>query len=208
MNAWAAVRRNFVEPVMRAQGSPKSIARGAALGTWVTLTPTVGIQMFLTTVAALPLRANLPIAIALVWLSNPLTIIPMYYGYYWIGALLLAEPRLGYRELGHIFAELFRSLEHGGFLDSLRSLGSDVLWPLLLGSLVIATLATIPTYHLSLRWALRREARRIREAAAAAAVEASPPAGQGAPGGPEPAPGAGEATGQDQLPGPREAARR
>jgi len=187
---WAAVRRNLVDPILRAQGTPTSLARGAALGTWLTFTPTVGIQMFLAALVALPLRANLPVALALIWLSNPLTIIPLYYAYYWVGTLLLALPARSYRELAQTFASLFRSLEKGGFLESLRSLGSEVLWPVIVGSLVIATVCTFPAYRITLWLALRRQARVIREAAAALSVEARPVNAAPGTAAPVPTPGA------------------
>jgi uncharacterized protein (DUF2062 family) len=57
VSPWTLVRKKLVEPILRAQGSPVSIARGAALGMWFTLTPTVGIQMFLVTVIGLPWKA-------------------------------------------------------------------------------------------------------------------------------------------------------
>ena len=155
MKLWAAVRRNLVDPILRAQGTPTSLARGAALGTWLTFTPTVGIQMFLAALVALPLRANLPVALALIWLSNPLTIIPLYYAYYWVGTLLLALPARSYRELAQTFASLFRSLEKGGFLESLRSLGSEVLWPVIVGSLVIAADTILLTLYVGSCHSLR-----------------------------------------------------
>lgn len=174
--AWGVLRRNLIEPFVRAQGSPESLARGAALGTWLTLTPTVGIQMTLAAVAGLPLKANLPVAIALIWLSNPVTIVPMYYGYYWLGAVLLGRDTRGYGELARDFKHQFDLIESQGFLQSLRNLGDEVLWPMTLGSLVLATALAVPAYFGVRAWALRRAARRAREQAAAAAVQGAAPA--------------------------------
>jgi len=174
--AWGPVRRKLVDPILRAQGSPESLARGAALGTWLTLTPTVGIQMTIAALVGLPLKANLPIAIALIWLSNPVTIVPLYYAYYWFGTLLLREPTRGYRDLALEFKRQFELIESQGFLQSLRNLGAEVLWPMTFGSLVIATLLAVPAYLGVRAWALRRAARRAREQAAAAAVQGRSPA--------------------------------
>ncbi len=180
MNLGTLVRERLIDPVRRAQGSPVSIARGTALGLWISFTPTVGIQMFLVTAIGIPLKANLPIAIALVWLSNPVTIIPLYYSYYWLGAVLLGEGARGYGELTEVLLRPIRAIEDGstGFLDSLGLLGGEVLVPLMVGSVVVATALAIPGYHVALRMATRRLARRLEEEARAAAVEAG---GQPAP---------------------------
>lgn len=50
------------------------------------------IQTLLVAVIAILLHVNLPLAIALVWLCNPFTIIPMLYGSYLLGAWLLGYP--------------------------------------------------------------------------------------------------------------------
>ncbi|MHC5210786.1 MAG: DUF2062 domain-containing protein [Planctomycetota bacterium] len=188
MTAWALVRSKVVEPILRAQGSPVSIARGAALGMWFTLTPTVGIQMFLVTICGIPWKANIPVAIALVWISNPLTIVPLYYAFYWMGTLLMGVPTRSYSELAVVFLDLVRHVDQPDWslLDGVKVLGMEVVTPMLVGSVVLATLVAIPTYHVALRLAWRRHARRLREQAAALDVQGDdPPPGPGT-GGPEP----------------------
>lgn len=171
MRLWRTVRERLLQPLARAQGSPTSIARGAALGTFVALTPTVGIQMFLVTILALPLRANIPIPLALVWLSNPLTVIPMYYCYYWLGTLVLGLETRGYRALAMRFSEQMRAMGSQGPLASLQTLGAEVLWPLMVGSVILATVLAIPAYQIGLRLAARRRARMLREQAQALDVQ-------------------------------------
>jgi uncharacterized protein (DUF2062 family) len=190
VSPWTLVRKKLVEPILRAQGSPVSIARGAALGMWFTLTPTVGIQMFLVTVIGLPWKANIPIAIALVWLSNPLTIVPMYYAFYWLGTVLMGLPARSYKELAVVLLDMVRHVDEPDWslLEGLKVLGSEVVTPMLVGSVVLATLVAVPTYHVALRLAWRRQARRLREQAAALDVQGADP-----PAGPPPAAGAGHA---------------
>ncbi|MGQ0553626.1 MAG: DUF2062 domain-containing protein [Planctomycetota bacterium] len=178
MSLKSLIKSRIIDPIVRAQGSPRSIARGAALGTWLTLTPTVGIQMSIAAAIGIPWGANLPIAIAIIWLSNPLTIIPLYYSYYWLGEQLLLRDARSYKELARQFIDVFRQIEAGGwsgFLDAMRVLGDGVLWPMVLGSLVIATACAIPAYYLALRWAARRQVRKLERQALASEALASGP---------------------------------
>jgi uncharacterized protein (DUF2062 family) len=51
-------------------------------------------QMLLAAIAAAVIGCNLPIAVALVWISNPITMPPMFYAAYKLGAWVLSiEPR-------------------------------------------------------------------------------------------------------------------
>ena len=49
----------------------------------------VPFQMWLSAFAAIPLRVNLPLSIATVWLTNPFTMPPIFYGAYKVGTWAL-----------------------------------------------------------------------------------------------------------------------
>ncbi|VAW70187.1 FIG01199889: hypothetical protein, partial [hydrothermal vent metagenome] len=49
-------------------------------------------QMIIAAGAAILLRCNLPISIALVWITNPLTMPPMFYAAYMLGNWMLGLP--------------------------------------------------------------------------------------------------------------------
>ncbi len=52
-------------------------------------------QMILAAGAAILLRCNLPISVALVWITNPLTMPPMFYAAYVLGNWMLELPPNG-----------------------------------------------------------------------------------------------------------------
>jgi len=184
------LREKIVEPLRRAQGTPESIARGGAVGMFIALTPTVGVQSLLVTACAVPLRANLPVALVMCWITNPITLIPFYFSYYWLGTLLLGLPMASYSAIARRIGEQFALLPELGFIDSMMPLGAEILWPMCLGSAVLATLSAWPTYYLSLRLMRRQRARReaaraVAEAMAEKAereIEGSPEAGEAQPG--------------------------
>lgn len=90
-------------------------------------------QMAPAALCALLLRVNLPISIALVWLTNPLTMGPIFYMCYKVGALLL----------GHNVSEQDGSLfVWSGVADFLDLLGSVGL-PLIVGSILVGTISSL-----------------------------------------------------------------
>ena len=61
------------------------VARGVAIGLFVALTPTVGLQTLLMLALCSLLRGNFIAAFAVSWISNPITLAPLYLTYYLLG---------------------------------------------------------------------------------------------------------------------------
>jgi len=68
-----------------------SIARAAGIGLFWAMIP-IPMQMLAAALVAIPLRANLPLSIGLVWLTNPVTMPPIFYANYKLGSWLLGTP--------------------------------------------------------------------------------------------------------------------
>lgn len=89
-------------------------------------------QMALAAAGAIIFRVNLPIAVGLVWLTNPFTMPPLFYLQYKIGAWLLqtpATPGVTYQPETKIADFSFDYLIH--------ELG-DIWQPFLLGTVILA----------------------------------------------------------------------
>jgi uncharacterized protein len=111
-------------------------------------------QMLIAALLAIWWRANLPISIALVWLTNPLTMPPIFYITYHIGAWVLKTPHSNVK-----------------FEPSVEWFGSQLaqIWePFLLGSLICGLLLGLLgamlvrilwRVHVTLRWRARQRCR-------------------------------------------------
>jgi uncharacterized protein (DUF2062 family) len=68
-----------------------SIANAFAVGLFFAWWP-VPFQMILAAAGAIVFRANLPISVGLVWITNPLTMPPMFYFAYILGVWIVGAP--------------------------------------------------------------------------------------------------------------------
>ena len=68
-----------------------SVAKAFAVGLFFAFIP-VPFQMVLAAGTAIIVHANLPLSIALVWLTNPLTMPVIFYACYVVGTWVLAVP--------------------------------------------------------------------------------------------------------------------
>lgn len=126
----------------------QSVSVAFFVGVFCAFLPIPG-QMPIAALAALWVRCNLPLAVALVWISNPLTIPPIFYATYEFGRWILQTPQV------HFSIELSWEWVRG-------NLGK--IWqPLVVGSLIsgvfFATLGYV-TMQLFWRWHVVRNWRR------------------------------------------------
>lgn len=94
----------------------RSVRGAFTLGLFLAFVP-IPLQMVLAAAAAIAFRVNLPISVGLVWISNPITIPPMFFFAYKVGAWILQVPAYEFQfelslqwflgELGAIWAPLF-----------------------------------------------------------------------------------------------------
>ena len=90
-------------------------------------------QSILAALLAVFFRANLPLSVALVFITNPITMPPMLYAAYKLGALIVGSPTDGFN-----FEASLHWLTHGLVL----------IWkPFLLGILLMATASSLLGYY-------------------------------------------------------------
>ncbi len=142
------VRRFVVHHLLHADDPPHRLALGAAIGMFVTFTPTIGFQMAIVVFLAWLLRANKVVGVPLVWISNPATLAPIFYPCYVVGRLILNYPSIG--------AAWWKELAHPpeGWSAGVAFYWTKLLeiaLPLWVGCLVVGSILGYLTYHVVYR---------------------------------------------------------
>lgn len=132
----------------------RSISGAFAVGLFMAWVP-VPFQMLLAAVAAVLIRVNLPISVALVWISNPITMPPLFYFAYKVGTWILGVPETDFQ-----FELSFDWLAHG----------LNTIWqPFLLGCFVTGSVCSlVGGLGMRMLWRLKvqqlwRQRKRLRE---------------------------------------------
>ena len=134
-----------------------SVAWAVSIGLFMAWAP-VPFQMILAAGAAILVRCNLPISVSMVWISNPVTVAPMFFAGHKLGEWMLDRPpgdfrielsmRWLFEELGYVWEPLLL----GCFVLGLASA--------LLGQILIRL---VWRAHIILSWRDRRIRRRRRD---------------------------------------------
>ncbi len=155
--------RKALRRVIYSRGSSQSIAGGAALGVFVGLSPTVGFQMIISAVLATVFRLNRLAAILPVWITNPVTIPPIYYFEFVVGSWIVpygggAQVMDKFHAVSGKIAEVsladFWATTAAAF-SAMGQLGAEILVPLIVGSLICGVVAAAVTYPVAL-WTVNR----------------------------------------------------
>lgn len=112
----------------------RSVAGGVAIGLFIAWAP-IPLQMATAAVLALLFRVNLPLSVILVWITNPLTMAPMYWFCYRVGVWILGMDMI-----------------RAPFEPSIAWLWQEIerIWqPLLVGSVVVGGLSALAGYFLT-----------------------------------------------------------
>lgn len=136
--------------VTKLRSSPKAIAGGFALGTFIAFTPTLGAQIILAIFFATLFNYNRPAAIVPVWITNPVTVAPIFTANYWIGQKIWGGPMVS--EVSGLFIQLGITTAKLDIWESkelflaVLNLGPGLIIPLCIGSLIVSTATAVIVY--------------------------------------------------------------
>jgi uncharacterized protein len=122
MNLRRKIRYCFIR-LRRLKGDPKKIAWGMALGVFIGVTPTIPFHMISALALAHLLRISRVAAVMGCWVSNPITVPPLYYFSFKLGKWLLypnetltLPQSVDLREFLHLGWQVNLALQTGGLI--------------------------------------------------------------------------------------------
>ena len=126
----------------------RSVSMAFAVGLFCAWIPTPT-QMAIAAMGSIYFRANLPLSVGLVWITNPVTMPPLFYFAYLVGLTVLNLPAASFS------------------LDAILS--GDILFPFLTGCLILGITCSTAgyfgidyfwRYHAAKKWATRKQTRK------------------------------------------------
>lgn len=159
------VYKRLIRPLIHSRATPEYKARGVAVGLAWAFTPLVGIQMGLVTFTWGVCRSfkwgfSLPLALAWTWVTNVVTMVPIYYVFYVVGQILRFkwDDISGYGALSRLIERVFLSQEP--FLiqmtEFIKLFVQDWGISLFLGCIPFVIFGYVYGYRLTLRYEIMR----------------------------------------------------
>lgn len=168
----------LAKSVLALGDSPHAIALGVAIGIFIGLTPSVGVQTVMVLAVVLVTRRlfyfNASAAMASTYVSNPVTMLPMYYFWYHLGARFLP----GY-DANLQFDDLLVFDGWAEWWTNMCALAAQVGIPMLLGALLTAPVGAVIAYFVTYFFLTKYRARRDSTGAKASCEETSDSAATG-----------------------------
>jgi hypothetical protein len=133
--------RKQLKGLLSLNDTPERVAKSAALGIFISITPTFGIHTFVALNIAVLFRINKAAAVLGSFFNNHLTAIPIYYICYKVGTFITGK-------------NVDFSIKPLSFSRYLH-LGVDVLIPLWIGSIIVGVLIGFPMFFI-IRYVLKK----------------------------------------------------
>ncbi|MHC4777136.1 MAG: DUF2062 domain-containing protein [Planctomycetota bacterium] len=139
-------------PFVTLKGSSRSIALGTSIGVFVAFSPTIGLQMIFGAFLATLLGASRPAAMVPAWITNPVTITPIFGFTYWLGSFIwpgpsVADVRIQLARVAANEAGIPWYALHRYFLEFLK-VGLDVFVAMTIGGIIVGGVCAALTYPL------------------------------------------------------------
>ena len=157
---WSRAYLYVKHRVKRLPGTPEEIARGIAVGVFVSISPFYGLHFVLAALLAIFLRANILAALLGTFFGNPLTYIPIGVATLSVGNAMLGSQMQGHVQSGFglMFSQAIKELWNNLITMFTSSVGDwtylaefwkTVFWPWLVGGVPLGLVAGIMAYYLS-----------------------------------------------------------
>jgi uncharacterized protein len=128
--------KEFYNCFLSLNGEPRELAAAMAIGIFIGVTPTIPFHTLMIIFVCLLTKQNLSAAYLGSWINNPLTLPFLYFAEYEIGKFILGMHSV------HILSADYS-------VKAIFELGWEIMYPLQVGGVVLATLFTIPAYFIT-----------------------------------------------------------
>lgn len=140
---------DFYNRFLSLNGRPEEIARAMALGVFIGVTPTIPFHTALIMVICLLFRQNITAAIlGATIISNPVTIPFLYLAGYEVGRIVLGISESPFNVTGYD-------------VRSLLEIGWHIVYPLMVGGLLLAAVFTVPSYFITYHAVVKLRTRNV-----------------------------------------------
>ena len=152
-----------IRGVLALNDSPHRIAWGVAIGTFVAYLPIVGIQMIVGAVICYCMRANVLASIPMAWITNPVTIVPIYFLLYLLGGVFTGDS-MTYTDMEALVGQINEAgiFTKEGF-NRTTDLILSIFWPMLIGGVIVGVINGVLFYFLTLKLVAKFQLRRLQK---------------------------------------------
>lgn len=155
------LRRNVLDPLVFSRHSPWFDATGVSVGFVVGFGVPIGGHVLSLGLLRLALRFNFILALAVSSVVNPFNIIPLYYGYYWLGSFVLGRPVAMNFE---VFQKIMNPVLDKGYFWEVHAAFIQLGWEILVRwavaaailAVVSGTLGYVVTYRIQKKRCMRK----------------------------------------------------
>lgn len=156
------IRKNFVDPLVFSRHSPRFDATGVSLGLVIGFGVPMGGHVLSLGLLRVAFRFNFILALAVSSVVNPFNIIPLYYGYYWLGSRVLERPVAMNFE---VFRKIMNPVLDKGYFWEVHAAFIQLGWEILVRWAVAAAILAFVTGALGYVITFRIQKKRCRRKA-------------------------------------------
>ncbi len=175
--SWLRSGQYVTKRILRLTASPHAVAAGVAAGAFTSFTPFMGLHFLLAAILAWLVRGNFIASALGTFVGNPITFPFIWAATYKTGQFILQADTAGKAPaLGRAMKRVMEAcwnFDGTAAMTALGNIWTPILYPMLVGGMVVGPLVTIPLYLLTKRAALMfRESRRNKLMTKAAEIKA------------------------------------
>ena len=138
----------LIKRLFRLKGNTHSIALGAALGASIAITPLFGLQLILTFILDILLKANIAASMLFTMIGNPLTFPFIWFVDYKLGSIILSNTTINSSAFSNSISTIKTAFKNSDW-STISEYIISILYPMLIGGTIIAIITGIIIYKIT-----------------------------------------------------------